>query len=73
MKGLRFVQLGQLELPLPDDDSVAFEILLNIIHGHPRSVPHQIDLLLLSRLAMMVDKYGLQEVVVVFSDALYNS
>jgi hypothetical protein len=67
-EGLALRSTGQLELPLPDDDPVAFEILLNIIHGHPRSVPRQIDLLLFSRLAMMVDKYELQEVVAVFSD-----
>ncbi|OCK89655.1 uncharacterized protein K441DRAFT_734709 [Cenococcum geophilum 1.58] len=44
---------GYLELPLPDDDPVAFSILLDVIHGHTRKVPH---------------KYQLQEVVEVFSD-----
>jgi hypothetical protein len=59
---------GKLELPLPDDDHVAFEILLKIIHGRLRSVPLQVNLLLLSRIAIMVDKYELLEGVVVFSD-----
>jgi hypothetical protein len=59
---------GKLELPLPDDDPAAFKILLNIIHGQPRVVPHQVGLTLCSRLAATIDKYELHEVVEVFSD-----
>ena len=72
-EGLALRSAGKLKLPLPDDDPVAFEILLNIIHGHPRSVPRQIDLQLLRRLAITIDKYELQEVVQVFSDAWLNN
>ena len=59
---------GYLELPLPDDDPVAFSILLDVIHGHTRKVPRKIDFELLIQISILVDKYQLQEVVEVFSD-----
>ena len=59
---------GYLELPLPDDDPVAFTILLDVIHGHTRKVPRKINFELLIQISILVDKYQLQEVVEVFSD-----
>jgi len=59
---------GYLELPLPDDDPVAFSILLDVIHGHTRKVSRKIDFELLIQISILVDKYQLQEVVEVFSD-----
>jgi hypothetical protein len=58
---------GKVEILLPDDDPEAYTILLNIIHGFPRKVPQQIDLLLLKKLSILVDKYQMQEVVAVFA------
>lgn len=59
---------GFLELPLPEDDVPAFLILLNIIHGHTRKVPRQLGLDRVAKIAILVDKYQLQEVVAVHSD-----
>ena len=59
---------GHAEILLPDDDPQASIILLNIIHGRPKKVPRRIDLLLLQKLAILVDKYQMQEVVAVFSE-----
>ncbi|KUJ15812.1 uncharacterized protein LY89DRAFT_96922 [Mollisia scopiformis] len=56
------VSEGQMELDLPDDDPAAFEILLNIIHGHVRKVPDKITLEMLIKLSVLVDKYQVLEV-----------
>lgn len=48
---------GKAEIPLPDDDSEPFVILLDIIHGRPRKVPRVVNLHLLSGLAVLIDKY----------------
>ncbi|PVH85230.1 hypothetical protein DL98DRAFT_483721 [Cadophora sp. DSE1049] len=55
---------------LPDDDSDAMVILLNIIHGRTRQVPRKIDFEndLLTELATLVDYYQLYEVTELFSD-----
>jgi hypothetical protein len=67
-EGLKLRATGELELPLPDDDPDAFVILLNIIHGHNRKVPRLVDLSLLIRIAILVDKYQMLERVEIFSD-----
>lgn len=72
-EGLALRSAGKLELPLPSDDPDAFEILLGIIHGRSKSVPRQVNLDLLSRLAIAVDKYELQEAVEVYSEAWIKS
>jgi BTB/POZ domain len=67
-EGYTLRSTGKVEQTLPEDDPAAFEILLNIIHGRTRSVPRQVDLPLLARLAITTDKYELWEVVEMFSD-----
>lgn len=59
--------VGSVEIPLPEDDPDAFLILLNIIHGHLRQVPLQVDLQTLTQLAILVDKYELHERIEVFA------
>ncbi|EFR04839.1 hypothetical protein MGYG_07842 [Nannizzia gypsea CBS 118893] len=59
--------VGSVEIPLPDDDPDAFLIVLNIIHGHLRQVPLQVDLQMLTQLAILVDKYELHERTEVFA------
>lgn len=71
-EGLLLRASGKLKLPLPDDDPIAFEILLNIIHGHHREVPRYVSLWLLTRLAILVDKYQMLERLKVFSDMWIN-
>jgi hypothetical protein len=59
---------GFLELPLPEDDPVAFTVILYIIHGRSRQVPREVNLELLTHISILVDKYQLQEVVAVYSE-----
>jgi hypothetical protein len=48
---------------LPGDDSRAFEILMNIIHGHVGKVPEQVDLEMMAKLSVLVDKYQVWQVM----------
>lgn len=59
---------GKVEIPLPEDDLVAFTILLYIIHGKTSQVPRTISVELLATLSILVDKYELLEVVGIYSD-----
>jgi hypothetical protein len=59
---------GKISVPLPDDDVGAFTILLDIIHGRNRRVPRKMELSMLTKLSILVDKYALHEVAEVFSN-----
>jgi BTB/POZ domain len=59
---------GKVEVTLAEDCAEAFLILLNIIHGYTRRVPHKIDLNTLTQIAIIVDKYSCLEVVELFSE-----
>ncbi|KAG9239666.1 hypothetical protein BJ875DRAFT_436421 [Amylocarpus encephaloides] len=52
---------GKLEMTLPDDDPVAFALLMCIVHAKNKLIPPEIDLPTLERLEISVDKYGFQE------------
>jgi hypothetical protein len=67
-EGHALASTGKVEVSLPDDDPDAFSIILNIIHGLTRKVPREVGLEMLTLIAVLVDKYQLQEVVEVFSD-----
>ncbi|KAK7999531.1 hypothetical protein PG990_012131 [Apiospora arundinis] len=54
-------------------DSDAMLTLMNIIHGRHRSVPRQISLVKLARIAYLVDEYGCNEVVDVFAERWISS
>ncbi|KAI9761623.1 MAG: hypothetical protein M1840_001739 [Geoglossum simile] len=60
--------VGKVEIPLADDNPVAFMILLEIIHGCTRSIPRAITLDMLTEAAVLVDKYDCREVVEQYSD-----
>jgi hypothetical protein len=58
---------GHVTIPLQDDlDSMI--ILLNVIHGAGRKVPRQVDLGILSQLAILVSKFEMLSTVEFFSD-----
>ena len=57
---------GKVEVPLPEDDPIAFSILMHIVHGKP-GVPRQVRLPLLTTLSLLVDKYQLSKVVARYS------
>jgi len=61
-EGIRRNAAGQLEVDLPDDDQDIMVIVLNIIHGRNRLVPKQADPEMLTKLAILVDKYQMVEV-----------
>jgi BTB/POZ domain len=63
---------GTAEITLPDDDPPALQILLNIIHGHTRKVPRDIDFYTLTQIAILIDKYCLHEVAEVFTDMWFD-
>ncbi|KAF5688928.1 hypothetical protein FDENT_4644 [Fusarium denticulatum] len=53
-------------------DAVAFALVLDIIHGRHRGVPRFVDIMLLTRIATIVDFYHCQEVVQIFGDHWYG-
>lgn len=55
-----------MEIPLPDDDPVAFGILLRILHAQNNFVPREVDLPLLTGISILVDKYQIHNAVGVF-------
>ncbi|KAH8597767.1 hypothetical protein B0O99DRAFT_684479 [Bisporella sp. PMI_857] len=67
-EGTELATSATAEISLPDDDPDAFLILLNIIHGQTRDIPRKVELLLLSKIAVLVDKYRLHKAVIFFSD-----
>ena len=67
-EGVTLQKQGLLELPLPDDDPKALLILLNIIHGHVWDVSRQINLQMLTKIAILVDKYEFHESIALFSE-----
>lgn len=67
-EGLALQSHGKVEVPLPEDDSDSFIILLNIIHGRLRLVPHQISLSQLTTISVIADKYQMCDTVGILSD-----
>ncbi|KAH7312037.1 hypothetical protein BKA65DRAFT_518044 [Rhexocercosporidium sp. MPI-PUGE-AT-0058] len=59
---------GHVEITMPEEDLDSMTILLNIIHGASRKVPRNVSLEVLSKLAVLVSKYGMLETVEFFSD-----
>lgn len=57
-----------MEVDLPDDDEALMVIVLNIIHGRNRLVPKEVGLELLTKLAVLVDKYQMVEAIEWCSD-----
>ncbi len=59
---------GRVEISFVEEDLDSMIILLNIIHGAGRKVPRTIGLEGLSKLAVLVSKFGMLETVEFFSD-----
>lgn len=67
-EGRKLSAAGKVEVPLPEDDPTAFEVVLNIIHGRNKLVPRVLSLELLTSVSLLVDKYQMAEAVECFSD-----
>ncbi|KAH6991717.1 hypothetical protein EDB82DRAFT_544624 [Fusarium venenatum] len=59
---------GLLEIRAQDWNARALLILLDIIHGHHRQVPRELDLDTVAHIALLVDYYDCLEIVEVFLD-----
>ncbi|KAF7884288.1 uncharacterized protein EAF02_004624 [Botrytis sinoallii] len=66
-EGIELKITGKVELSLRDEDSKAWNILLNIIHGRFRSVPLDINLPMFTQIALLCDKYQMHEVAYAFT------
>lgn len=60
--------MGHVDMHFLEDDLDSMLILLNIIHGASRKVPRNLSTEDLSKLAMLVSKFGMLEAVDFFSD-----
>ncbi|KAI9649693.1 hypothetical protein NHQ30_002274 [Ciborinia camelliae] len=60
-EAIELKKTGKTEIPLPDDDSTAMVILIDIIHGRFKSVPKTLNLATLTQMAILVDKYQCHE------------
>lgn len=56
-EGHQLTQRDEVEIPLPDDNAEALEIVLTTIHGHNDKVPTTLSPTSLLRIAITVDKY----------------
>ncbi|KIW74849.1 hypothetical protein Z517_11619 [Fonsecaea pedrosoi CBS 271.37] len=68
LEGLPIGDKDVRTIPLPHDDFGAMQILLNIIHGLTKRVPRQVDVAVLSRVVVLIDKYEFHETAEVFTD-----
>ncbi|ESZ99141.1 hypothetical protein SBOR_0462 [Sclerotinia borealis F-4128] len=64
---LELKETVNIEIPLPDDDSTAWKILINLIHGRNKSVPLHPALQVVTQVAVLVDKYRMHEIVYMFT------
>ncbi|KAF8865170.1 hypothetical protein BDZ45DRAFT_475398 [Acephala macrosclerotiorum] len=60
---------SKAEVPLFDDDIEALVILLDIVHGRNRQIPRQINLDLMTKITILVDKYQMVEAAEIFTEA----
>jgi hypothetical protein len=67
-EGKKLSSAGKVEVPLPDDDPTPFRIVLDIIHGRNKQVPRKIDLEMLTKMSIVVDKYQMTEGVQSYSE-----
>ncbi|KAF7895317.1 hypothetical protein EAF00_007131 [Botryotinia globosa] len=65
--GIELKKTSKVELSLRDEDSKAWNILLDIIHGRFRSVPLNINLPMFTQIALLCDKYQMHEVAYAFT------
>jgi hypothetical protein len=68
-EGCDLTSNGKVQVPLPNDDPTALAIVLDIIHGHNRRVPREVDLELLTEISILADKYQMVEAVEFFAES----
>ncbi|KAK2624994.1 hypothetical protein QTJ16_005363 [Diplocarpon rosae] len=73
VEGVTLRTTGKVEVPLPDDDPVVFGLLMDIVHGTKGKTPPPMNTLFLTKIAILVDKYRLQQYVASHSDRWVDS
>jgi BTB/POZ domain len=73
LEGQSLSSAGTAEVSLPDDDPYGLEILLNIIHGRLKEVPTDLSTIELTQVAVLIDKYELHEISLMYSCAWIDS
>ncbi|KAI9761502.1 MAG: hypothetical protein M4579_001012 [Chaenotheca gracillima] len=63
---------GKAEVSLLEDDAAAFLIILNVIHGRLKRVPRHVSLQMLTQIAIIADKYALEEALQFVSASWIN-
>ncbi|PVH85209.1 hypothetical protein DL98DRAFT_483692, partial [Cadophora sp. DSE1049] len=63
---------GSVQVPLPDDDPRAMQILLDAIQGRNKRVPRKVSLRTLASIAVLADKYQMVEALESFSDLIFR-
>lgn len=66
-EGLELKASAKVEIALPDDDPVAFEILAGVIHHRNKSIPKSVSFELLTKLAVLTEKYLMHETLHIVS------
>ena len=73
VEGQRLSSQGHTELSLLEENPPILLVLLNLIHGHTREVPRKVELWILTKLAILVDKYELLEATRIVVDYWFQS
>src|SRR5262245_54904596 len=55
------MRVGNVSIPLPEDNLPAMSLILKILHHRYSDVPRKIPLSLLAQVAVLVDKYDLKK------------
>lgn len=63
MEGTTLRATGKVEIPLPDDDPLVFALLMHLVHGTRSRTSPLMDTLFLTKIAILVDKYRLQQYI----------
>ncbi|KAB8295028.1 hypothetical protein EYC80_006975 [Monilinia laxa] len=66
-EGFELKTSPKVEITLPDDDPIAFEILASVIHHRNKSIPKSVSFKLLTNLAALTEKYLMHEALHIVS------
>lgn len=64
---------GTVDIPLADDDLGALKLMLGILHDDKLQIPVKIDLTLLTKVAVLVDKYQWHSLVAPHAESWLGS
>ncbi|KAE8364047.1 hypothetical protein BDV27DRAFT_129048 [Aspergillus caelatus] len=71
-EGEELKQKGIVELDIPDTDPEAFEVVLNLMHCRTKLVPREVELPLLTQIAVVVDYFDCHEALGLYPESWVN-